>query len=135
MAKMIQSKTRAARKCRARQWCSSSDDNESQFKVMVIHDDMRSGVGAQNALDAVARQIGQGALDIRFWKHDILTHGNLWQQASAEAEEANLIVFAMSTPAILPAYDPHCRRHLGREAPRRDRGGRRDPGHRRYAAA
>lgn len=84
---------------------SYQDDNTSEepFRIMVVYDDMSAGLGAQHYLDSIADRIGGGsALDVRFWKHDILAEPHLWRQASADAAEVDLILFSMSTSLVLP---------------------------------
>lgn len=70
---------------------------------MVVYDDMAAGLGAQQYLDRITGRVGDvQALDVRYWKEDILSEPHLWDQASADAAEVDLILFAVTSSVILP---------------------------------
>jgi len=79
-------------------------EEQLRLHVLVIYEDFRTGLQARRVLEEVARRLDfEVDLVLTLWRLDTLLEPEMFQQASAEAEAANIVLLFGCGKRELPA--------------------------------
>ena len=79
--------------------------DRSSFKIFVLYEDTLTGMRANAVLGRLTDQLEvMSEIENQAWKFDSLSHPELWDQASAQAAAAEMIVVSACGNNLLPSY-------------------------------
>ena len=79
--------------------------DRSPFKIFVLYEDTLTGMRANAVLGRLTDQLEvMSEIESQIWKFDSLSHPELWEQASAQAVAAEMIVVSACGNNLLPSY-------------------------------
>src|SRR5689334_547933 len=80
-----------------------SQDDSMKLGVLLMHEDLATGLRGKHALDQVAERLSQKAeFCVHLWRFDLMKEESFRSQAVEDAREANIVVLAMRDHAELP---------------------------------
>jgi hypothetical protein len=78
-------------------------ENRTQFRTVILYEDLATGTRAKRTLDQLAPQFGApSALDCQLWSFNVLADAQSWEEASAEAVQADLVILSAHASSAVP---------------------------------
>ncbi len=83
---------------------TAADDGPPQLNVLVVYEDLGTGLRARHTFDQAVGQLGlQADFHVNLWRFDLLREPALLERAADQAAQADIVFLSAHGPGGLPA--------------------------------